>query len=162
MNKIFYNVKIYYLTIILTLMFWDIFAKYLISQNLLLGELIKVNPYMNIIYSYNSGIALGFLSNNQFKYYFFCISAAIMCAICFIEFKDSHNKFFISNVYYLLIISGTLGNLLNRVFYGVVIDFIDIHIYDWHIPLFNIADFYIFTGIICIFLNKFILNKLRL
>lgn len=49
---------------------------------------------------------------------------------------------------YCLIIAGAMGNLIDRISYGFVIDFIDIHLYDWHFATFNIADCSIFIGII--------------
>jgi len=60
--------------------------------------------------------------------------------------KDYHRK--IAKYGYILIIAGAIGNLIDRIRIGRVIDFIDFHIKDWHYPSFNIADSSITIGII--------------
>ncbi|QJC38350.1 hypothetical protein GJU04_00300 [Enterobacteriaceae endosymbiont of Donacia marginata] len=66
--------------------------------------------------------------------------------------KKNKNK----QISYNLILGGILGNFINRIKYGFVIDFIDIHIFNYHFPVFNIADIFICIGIIFILKDIFL------
>jgi signal peptidase II len=69
-----------------------------------------------------------------------------------IKFKKKDKNKILS---YSLILAGAIGNLIDRVNYGFVVDFIDLHIKNWHFATFNIADFSIFIGMIIIMKNNY-------
>ncbi|QJC35554.1 signal peptidase II [Enterobacteriaceae endosymbiont of Donacia sparganii] len=79
------------------------------------------------------------------KYFFFLIIIFLI--------KDQYYQ-----LSYYIIISGVLGNLINRIQYGFVVDFIDVHISSYHFPIFNIADILICIGIIFIIKNNYIIK----
>ena len=60
---------------------------------------------------------------------------------------------------FMMIIGGSLGNIFDRVFYSAVPDFIDIHINNFHWFIFNVADIFITTGIICLISKEILNNK---
>ena len=60
---------------------------------------------------------------------------------------------------YILIISGALGNIFDRIYYNAVPDFIDLHINDFHWFIFNIADIFISVGILCLIFVEIFIKK---
>jgi len=80
--------------------------------------------------------------------FFIIVSIIVIAVLVFLCFKDYPNWFV-----YSLIISGALGNAIDRLIYGYVIDFIDLHVGSFHWPAFNIADTAISIGIV-LFLYK--------
>ena len=73
-------------------------------------------------------------------------SIAILISIWLIYFSLKLQK--LSSIGYILIAGGALGNAIDRIFHGKVVDFIDLHYLDWHWPTFNIADSIIFLGVV--------------
>lgn len=125
----------------------DQFTKYLALKFLWPDKVIKVLPFFNLVYVENTGTAFG-----MFKFLgsaFFIILALIITAfLVYLLFRDSQNW-----LVYSLIIAGALGNITDRVIYGYVIDFIDLHAGGFHWPAFNVADSAISIGIV-LFLYK--------
>jgi len=134
----------------LILLFLDQFSKYLIRQRLPIGHSIPVvKSVFHITYVENTGIAFGFFPQGQ--YLFIIISIIIIVAIVFFErrkvLKLPRGKFFLG-----LILGGALGNLIDRLKFGFVVDFLDFRIW----PVFNLADSGVFIGgiILAFFLLK--------
>ncbi|QJC33558.1 signal peptidase II [Enterobacteriaceae endosymbiont of Donacia provostii] len=148
--KFFKKKKIFNIYIILLIII-DILSKFLIIKNIKLHESFYVNDYINFIYIQNYGINLGFFKKNKIIIYFLIILSIVF--LIYIRFSFTNQNIQLS---YNLIISGILGNLINRIYYGFVIDFINIHILDYQLPIFNFADILIFIGFIFI-LKKYII-----
>ncbi|QJC32346.1 signal peptidase II [Enterobacteriaceae endosymbiont of Donacia dentata] len=135
---------------IIILVIIDIFSKNYIINNIKLHNCYYVKSYLNFIYLQNYGIILGLLKNNYFNNIFLIINIIVLIITFFyIKYKDN-------SLSYNFIISGLLGNIINRINYGFVIDFIDLHIYSYHLPIFNIADILIFIGIFILMINYYI------
>lgn len=120
---------------------------------------IRILSFLNISHIENAGIAFGLLSefkNLPLQKLLIIIYIVIIALLIYFFIKDYHRK--IAKYGYTLIIAGAIGNLIDRIRIGRVIDFIDFHIKDWHYPSFNIADSSITIGIIVILLD-FIINK---
>ncbi len=106
-----------------------------------------LGTFLNFRLVWNKGITWGLLSSES---NFGLISLALLISIVIIiffihtiyEYKKNENILF--NV---LILSGATSNLLDRVLYRGVIDFIDLHINSWHWPAFNLADIFIVVGV---------------
>ncbi|QJC32752.1 signal peptidase II [Enterobacteriaceae endosymbiont of Donacia semicuprea] len=129
----------------------DIISKNYIVKYIKLYDSYYVNSYLNFTYLKNYGIIFGFFSKNYFHNILLIINIIIL-SIIFFFIKYKYNI-----LSYNFIISGILGNLINRINYGFVIDFIDLHIYHYHLPIFNIADILIFIGIFILIINYYIL-----
>ena len=107
-------------------------------------------PFLNFFLVWNTGIGFGLISLESSSYYHVLttIIGLINVVLIYLLFK-------VKNIYaYLLalIIGGSLGNLLDRIYYSAVPDFIDVHIGNFHWFIFNVADIFITLGIIGIML----------
>lgn len=133
----------------LTVLTFDIASKQWIMNHFTLYESFPFLSWLNLTYVQNSGAAFSFLADKGGwqRWFFSFISLAISLTLCIFMYRTPPQKKFI-NCAYVLIISGTLGNLLNRIVHGVVIDFIDFHLNHWHWPTFNLADIAICIGAI--------------
>jgi len=110
------------------------------------GESRAVAPFFNLVLVFNKGAAFSFLAGAQgWQTLFFAGIAAVASAvIVFLIFKNSGRKLFCSGL--SLILGGALGNLHDRLVYGKVVDFLDLHAAGWHWPAFNVADSAITLG----------------
>jgi signal peptidase II len=127
----------------------DQFSKFLVSLH---WDFTKVNEYLNIVYVKNSGLILGLFSSVDssimFFIYFvlFVLAMLIITKFVFLDpaMRNNEMGFYILVFFY----SGAIGNTIDRIFRGYVIDFIDIHYENFHWPAFNFADTMISLGII--------------
>ena len=131
--------------IALIVIFLDQFSKFLVLEKLFWHDtlvLLKTKLCgVNLFLTYNTGAAFGFLHNsNGWQNYLF-LSIALIVAI-FIIYLLSNNKInnSIEKIALLLILGGSIGNLIDRMIHGYVIDFIDIYFKNFHWYTFNIAD----------------------
>ena len=130
-------------TIILLL---DQLSKWSALSNLQLGVPEPVLPFMNWLLLLNPGAAFSFLAQGSgWQRWFFTIVGLVACVyIVWLLRKSQNDK--ILCVALSLILGGALGNVLDRIMYGAVVDFIDLHYANWHWPAFNIADSAICIG----------------
>ncbi|XRX42504.1 MAG: signal peptidase II [Buchnera aphidicola (Eriosoma harunire)] len=141
-----------YFTLSLLIYLLDAYTKYWIINHYQLHECRYILPILNIVYIRNHGIAFNLFNDDNINHYtLYIISATSMIYIIYMILNIYKKKY--NHYGYSFIISGGLGNLLNRLYYGFVIDFIDIHINNWHMAVFNIADISIILGIIFILIN---------
>ena len=105
---------------------------------------IEVNKFLNFTPVWNKGISFGMFSDFTNVNFFMTIITSIIILIIF--FWIIRVKNIILNLSLLLIISGAIGNLIDRLKYQAVVDFIDFHINNFHWPVFNLADSYITLG----------------
>lgn len=97
----------------------------------------KINNFLNFTEVWNQGISFGFLSHYNLPPSFF-IGSTIAIIIIILWLMKS-----ISPIFQGMIIGGGLGNIVDRVLFGSVFDFIDLHVYNVHYPTFNLADSFI-------------------
>jgi signal peptidase II len=133
----------------LSIVFLDQLSKFYIEKYVLLnGPVEVVGGLLDLTYVRNAGAAFGLLSRASlpFKSYFF-ISISILALIGILYFLKKLREEEIGLTLGLsLIFGGALGNLIDRVSIGVVIDFLDFHVGSFHWPAFNIADTAITIG----------------
>ncbi|QCI17555.1 signal peptidase II [Buchnera aphidicola (Acyrthosiphon lactucae)] len=149
-NKYFKKSKNWiYIIIIIFVLFLDRFSKYWIIKNTKIYEIKKIFPILNIFHIHNYGAAFSFLSDQKGWQIWFLLIISIFTILVIIRIIIKSRKKEIKKITaYSFILGGAIGNLIDRMTYGCVIDFIDVHIDDWHFATFNIADFSIFLGII--------------
>ncbi len=142
---------VFYLTLCLVFLA-DQATKYIVKKTFQQGEVLKLLPFFNLTYVENKGIAFGiFHRGGELKQIILLLSTVFAIALLFYLFysiKDDSKK---RAVVFGLIAGGALGNLYDRVFYGAVVDFLEIYYKSFHWPVFNIADTFITIGIILIF-----------
>ena len=107
-------------------------------------RIIEINKYLNFVPVWNKGISFGMLSNFiNINFFMIIVTSVILLFLIswFVRTKSRNLSLSLS-----FIISGAIGNLIDRLNYKSVIDFIDIHIGNLHWPAFNFADGYITIG----------------
>ena len=129
----------------------DQVTKYFINKNFRLGESIPlVQNFFSLTYVRNTGAAFGLLANadTAFRVPFFVLVPIIaLGAIAFIFKKIPSGDVRLSCAL-SLVVGGAIGNLIDRVYFGFVIDFLDFHWkYRYHFPAFNVADSAICVGV---------------
>ena len=129
--------------ITLSVILADIFSKYLVVQMLRpLGHSVSVIPHiLDFTYVENRGMAFGLLADN--RWIFMLISAALITAIiCIFKYSKIEQKLFVVSL--SLVLGGGIANMLDRIFLGYVVDFIDVTFVDF--AVFNIADSCVVVG----------------
>jgi len=120
-------------------------------------ERIFVNPFLDIFLVFNTGISYGLLGGeSSFQKWLLIIVSVLIVAFLLIWMKDSTSR--LVNISISFITGGALGNILDRVLYGGVIDFISLHAYGYYWYIFNIADVFIVFGVI-LFLIKILMER---
>ncbi|MBS1386827.1 MAG: lipoprotein signal peptidase [Duodenibacillus sp.] len=118
------------------------------------GEFIRVLPFFNLCHVRNTGAAFSFLSDaGGWQTAFFVTMASVVTVIALITMKRTANRFF--QWASVLIVSGAVGNAIDRVVLGSVVDFLDFHLAGWHWPAFNVADIAICLGAFLIVVAEF-------
>lgn len=130
---------------------FDQITKQMVIDRFQLGESIVIIPsYFNFTYIRNTGAAFGILATADpaFRVPFFIIVPMIALAAIFAIFRSLSKNDVRNSLALALVVGGAIGNLIDRVAYGYVIDFLDFHWrYRAHFPAFNIADSAICVGV---------------
>ncbi|QCI20885.1 signal peptidase II [Buchnera aphidicola (Hyperomyzus lactucae)] len=143
------NNKWIYISIIIFIVIIDIFSKDWIVKNIKPNEIREICLILNFFHIHNYGAAFSILSDQTGWQRWFLSIVSISTILVIIRMIINSNKKETKKITaYCLIIAGAMGNLIDRISYGFVIDFIDVHLNDWHFATFNIADCSIFIGII--------------
>lgn len=130
----------------------DILVKLFVKNNMLVNESIKViDKFFYLTYVKNTGAAWSIFSGKQ-TFLVIVTSIVIIGLIAYLYKKKEYKK--IEIIGYGLLLSGALGNLIDRILYGYVIDYLDIYIFNYNYPVFNIADCCIVIGIVLLFISS--------
>jgi signal peptidase II len=134
----------------------DQLSKISISRMFAYGESMAVTSFFNLVLIYNKGAAFSFLSSQDGWQRHLLTAIGIAAAVFIIYLLRRHAGQRLFCWALALILGGALGNVIDRVIHGHVIDFLDVYVGRWHWPAFNIAD-----SAICIGAALFILDELR-
>ena len=126
----------------------DQFTKYLIVNSLSAYDSIEVFSFLHIVNVRNTGAAFGSFKGLGSSF-FIIVAVAAIGFVVYLLMKRTYNTFGLS-----LILGGAVGNLIDRVLYGQVVDFIDFSIGSYHWPAFNVADSALTVGIIIILMTS--------
>lgn len=125
----------------------DQVSKYLVNKYLVLFQPMRLLPFLNFTLKYNTGAAFSFLGTaGGWQVYLLAAISLIVSIIVFIWLVRMKYPHWVMALSLSLILGGALGNLIDRLRYGFVIDFIDFHIGNWHFATFNVADSAISIG----------------
>ncbi|WP_446809117.1 signal peptidase II [Methylomonas sp. 2BW1-5-20] len=131
-------------------------SKLAVDGNMQLFESIPLIPYFNLTYVHNTGAAFSFLAQaGGWQRWLFAGLAVVMCSIIAVWLYRLQKHETLMAVALSLVLGGAIGNLIDRVAYGYVIDFLDVYYQDWHWPAFNIADSAICIGVGLMLLESF-------
>lgn len=110
-------------------------------------ESIAVFPFFNFTYVHNPGAAFSFLADQDgWQRWFFTIIASVVSVLLIYWMAKTPKQDKLIAIAFALILSGAVGNLIDRLMFGYVIDFLDFYVGNKHWPAFNIADSAIFIG----------------
>ena len=134
-----------------TIVVIDQTSKLLAEYYLVQGQLYPVAPFFNLTLLYNPGAAFSLLSEaGGWQRWFFIIVTVVVCGILWSwlkRFEPEAKTLFIA---VHLVLGGAVGNLLDRLFRGEVVDFLDVYYQTYHWPAFNVADTCITLGALII------------
>lgn len=140
----------------------DQISKVWVDTSMSLYQSIPVFPGFNITYVHNFGAAFSFLSEQGgWQRWFFALLAASISIGIFIWIKQLKQHETLSAISLSLILGGAIGNLIDRVMYGYVIDFFDVYYQTYHWPVFNIADSAITVGVAVMLYESFMHKELE-
>jgi signal peptidase II len=125
----------------------DQLTKLMVDRSMELYESVGLLPFFQLTYLRNQGAAFSFLSEagGWQRWFFIGLAAVASGAICYWLSRLGKNQRWEAAAW-ALVLGGALGNLIDRVAYGYVIDFLDVFYGEWHWPAFNIADSAITIG----------------
>jgi signal peptidase II len=135
----------------------DFWTKNLASQNLSLYRPVELTSWLNLTLAHNEGAAFSFLAGaGGWQRWFFSVVAVVISLILMVWLWRLPNRSRLLPVSISLVLGGAIGNLIDRIRYGYVVDFIDVHVDGWHWPAFNLADSVIVIGVILLLIEGFL------
>lgn len=133
----------------------DQISKLAISSNFAYGEGLYVNDIFNLVRAHNQGAAFSFLNDaGGWQRWLFTL-IAVVASVWIVQLLRQHKQQTLFCLALALVLGGALGNLIDRVAYGYVIDFLDFHWDSHHFPAFNVADSAISVGAALLILDSF-------
>ncbi|MCX7125108.1 MAG: signal peptidase II [Gammaproteobacteria bacterium] len=125
----------------------DQLTKHLILSHVGATDVVSVFPFLNIILRLNAGAAFSFLGGESgWQIYLLSSISAVVAVVLVVWLSQLPRREWWIAAPVSLVLGGALGNLIDRVHYGYVIDFIDFHLQYWHFATFNIADAAVSVG----------------
>tara|TARA_S200000501_G_scaffold288879_1_gene273596 strand:+ start:4746 stop:5249 length:504 start_codon:yes stop_codon:yes gene_type:complete len=153
------TIKKFAIPFILIIIFLDQVSKWWVVNYIMQPiKILSITPFFNIVLTWNSGISFGIFSN-QGGFSVIILSTLAILIVFFLAVwlvKAENRKLIIGLIF---IIGGAIGNIIDRVYHGAVIDFLDFHINNYHWPAFNLADSCIFIGAALIILDSLFPDK---
>ncbi|MBK7049698.1 MAG: lipoprotein signal peptidase [Rhodoferax sp.] len=132
----------------------DQFTKVLIVGFYHLGDSTYVASFFNVVRVHNSGAAFSFLAGASGWQRWFFTGIGIVAALVIVWMLRSHAGQKLFAFALACILGGAIGNVIDRVLYGYVVDFLDFHWRGAHFPAFNVADSAITIGAACLILDE--------
>ena len=125
----------------------DQYSKWLVLQHFELYQTLRLTSWFNLTLAYNTGAAFSFLNDaGGWQRWLFVVLAVVISGVLLVWLWRAQ-QLRLQALALALVIGGAIGNVIDRVRLGYVIDFIDWHYRDWHWPVFNLADSAITLGV---------------
>lgn len=135
----------------------DQVTKQWVMASMELYQSIPIMPFFNLTYVHNPGAAFSFLADaGGWQRYFFTILAIVVSIVLVVWLAKTPKTDKRISVAFCLILGGAIGNVVDRMLFGYVIDFLDFYYQSYHWPAFNIADSAIFVGAGLLILDAFL------
>jgi signal peptidase II len=145
---------VHWLAIALVLVLADQFTKILVLGSFQLGEGIPVTGFFNLVRVHNAGAAFSFLAGASGWQRWFFTALGLVAAVVIVWMLKGHPGQRLFCFALACILGGAVGNVIDRVLYGYVVDFLDFHWAGMHFPAFNVADSAISVGAACLILDE--------
>jgi signal peptidase II len=148
-----------WLSIALLVVLADQFTKVLIVDYYALGDGFTVSSFFNIVRVHNEGAAFSFLASagGWQRWFFTALGLVATGVMVWMLRQHPHQKLFGFAI--ACVLGGAVGNVIDRVLYGYVVDFLDFHHAGIHFPAFNLADSAITLGATCLILDELLRVK---
>ena len=143
-----------WLGLALILLIADQFTKILILGDYQLGDSTVVTSFFNIVRAHNTGAAFSFLADASGWQRWFFTGIGVVAVGVILWMLKAHPGQKLFSFALACILGGAVGNVIDRVRYGYVVDFLDFYWGTWHFPAFNIADSAISVGAACLILDE--------
>ena len=145
-----------YLIISAVIIGLDQVTKWLMVSWLALYETVAIMPYFNLTMAHNHGAAFSFLAQaGGWQRWFFIVLALAISTVLVVWLAKLKPEAKLEAISLSLILGGAIGNVIDRIVYGYVIDFLDIYIGSSHWPAFNVADSAICIGAVLLIIDSF-------
>ncbi len=145
---------IHWLAIALVLVLTDQFTKILVIGSFELGEGQAVTGFFNLVRVHNAGAAFSFLAGASGWQRWFFTALGLVAAVVIVWMLRNHPGQRLFCFALACVLGGAVGNVIDRVLYGYVVDFVDFHWAGMHFPAFNVADSAITVGAACLILDE--------
>lgn len=133
----------------------DQWIKFLVETRLDMHVTIDVLPFLALFRTHNTGIAFSMLSDFG-SAGLVVVTLAVIAIVIWIAARSDEGRL-VARAGFALIIGGAIGNLIDRVWHGYVIDYILFHLPNWSFAIFNLADAFISVGAGLVILDEFFL-----
>jgi signal peptidase II len=138
----------------------DWHSKALVTNALELYRPVEVFSWLNITLAHNYGAAFSFLSDaGGWQRWFFVVLASGVSLVILIWLLRLPRREWLTGLGLSLILGGAIGNLVDRIRLGYVVDFIDVYYQNWHYPAFNVADSAITCGVVLLLIDVLLINR---
>ena len=148
-----------WLGLALIILIADQFTKVLITGYYQLGDSTRVTGFFNIVRAHNTGAAFSFLAGAAGWQRWFFTGIGVAAALFIIYMLRLHAGQKLFSFAMACILGGAIGNVIDRLMYGYVVDFLDFHWQGMHFAAFNLADSAITLGAICLILDELLRVK---
>ena len=136
-------------------------SKLWVLANFVQGEFLPVFPSFNLVLVFNPGAAFSFLAEagGWQRWFFLSLALAVSAWIVYTIRKHPNERLQACALSFIM--GGALGNAIDRVLYGAVVDFLDFYWQHWHWPAFNLADSAIFLGAVLMIWDQFRQSRVK-
>ena len=132
----------------------DQFTKIMVLGYFRLGDSLRVNSFFNLVRVHNEGAAFSFLADASGWQRWFFIAVGVGAAIFIVWMLKSHPGQRLFAFAMACILGGAIGNVIDRLVHGYVVDFLQFHYAGWYFPSFNVADSAITIGAVSMILDE--------
>jgi signal peptidase II len=135
-----------WITLALVIVVIDQITKYFIVQKFALHETLHITSFFNLVYVRNAGAAFSMLADAGGWQRVFFIAVALIASVWVVWLLRRYPEQKLFCLALAMILGGAVGNLIDRVLFGSVVDFVQVHYAGWYFPAFNVADSAITVG----------------
>ena len=133
----------------------DQLTKHAVKQAFSLHEVVEITSFFNMIFVLNQGAAFSLLADAGGWQRGFFVAIAVVASVWIGWLLRRHGSETLFCLALSLILGGALGNVIDRITVGAVVDFLDFHVYGYHWPAFNVADIGISCGAVLLVIDAF-------
>jgi signal peptidase II len=143
-----------WLGLALAIVIADQLTKVLILGSYRLGDATYITSFFNIVRAHNTGAAFSFLAGASGWQRWFFTAIGVTAAVFIIWLLRSHAGQKLFSFALACVLGGAIGNVVDRLLHGYVVDFVQVHWRGWYFPAFNVADSAITVGAACLILDE--------